>query len=879
VPSDPLHDGQWHLASAIAGVGIEAVWDDYAGRGVLVGVIDDGFEHAHGELRGTYRADLDHDTVEQDGDAAPSSASDNHGTGVAGVIGAEAGNGYGGSGIAWAADLVGYRISFGRRESSAEIGDALARIAAVDVANNSWGYGGFFGDNFASASFALHGQAIEDAVRHGRDGLGTVLVFAAGNGRAQGQDVNYHDFQNSPHAITVAATDRSGAIAPFSTPGAAVLVAAPGDGILTTDRTGAAGYAPGDFASLSGTSFAAPIVSGVIALVLEANRGLGYRDVQEILAYSARKTSAFATGARTNGAADWNGGGLTYNHDFGFGLVDARAAVRLAETWEAQSTFAGAARLSASAAPGLAIPDLGTAIHAINIGGGENLEIDRVEVAVDIDHGWIGDLVLTLVSPSGTESVLVNRPGVSATSTYGIGATSLRFTMNSVHFWGERPEGAWTLRVQDAGGAFAGTLRSWRLDFIGDASSADDVYVYTDAFASLGTAAARTVVRDTDGGTDALNFAAVHAAVSVDLTPGAASNVLGHALAIDAETVIENVEGGDGSDWIAGNAAPNRLRGWRGDDSLAGGAGDDLLDGGEGLDTAVFIGPLSAYDAERRSASGLVLRGPEGTDLLLGVERLRFSDGAALLGEWDPLLDPLFYLGANRDVYAAGADPRTHYAAFGWHEGRDPSAFFDSSAYLAANPDVAAADVDPLEHYRAFGWREGRDPSQRFDIERYLARNPDVAAAGIDPLGHYLEFGRTEGRATHLAIGRSAADGIDRQFYLAANPDVATVGIDPALHFRIFGWREGRDPNALFDTSDYLTANPDVMAADIDPLQHYISFGWREGRQPGPGFDATTYLATYADVAAASTNPLLHYLTFGHAEGRLTFGDSVWLSL
>lgn len=629
VPNDPLHDAQWHLGSATAGIGIETIWDDYAGRGVLIGIIDDGFEYAHSELRGTYRADLDYDTVGRDGDAAPGSVFDNHGTAVAGVIGATTGNGYGGSGVAWAAGLVGYRISYGRVESTVEIQNALERIAAVDVVNNSWGYGGFFGDNFATETFAPHGQAIEDAVLHGRDGLGTVLVFAAGNGRAQGQDVNYHDFQNSPYVITVGATDRNGAIASFSTPGAAVLVAAPGDGILTTDRTGVAGYSPGDFASLSGTSFAAPIVSGVVALMLEANPALGYRDVQEILAYSAQKTSAFAAAARTNGAANWNGGGLTYNHDFGFGLVDARAAVRLAETWEKQSTFADAARLSASAAPNLAIPDLGTASHAIEVGGGADLEIDRVEVTVDIDHGWIGDLVLTLVSPSGTESVLVNRPGVSAASTYGIGATSLDFTMDSVHFWGERPEGTWTLRVQDAAGGCVGTLRSWRLDFIGDSAGADDLYVYTDAFASLGATTGRSLVRDTDGGTDTLNFAAIRSAVSVDLTPGAASGVLGRALTIDSETVIENAEGGDGGDWIAGNAAPNRLRGWRGDDSLAGAAGDDLLDGGDGTDTVFFVGKFSEYTVSA-TAGGYVIADKvadrDSTDTVRNVERLQFAD-------------------------------------------------------------------------------------------------------------------------------------------------------------------------------------------------------------------------------------------------------------
>jgi serralysin len=60
---------------------------------------------------------------------------------------------------------------------------------------------------------------------------------------------------------------------------------------------------------------------------------------------------------------------------------------------------------------------------------------------------------------------------------------------------------------------------------------------------------------------------------------------------------------------------------------------------------------------------------------------------------------------------------------------------------------VAAAGVDPLLHYETFGWKEGRDPSAQFDTLKYLAANPDVAAAHVNPLDHFLQFGIREGRA------------------------------------------------------------------------------------------------------------------------------------
>src|SRR5258706_9345721 len=108
----------------------------------------------------------------------------------------------------------------------------------------------------------------KSALDTARGALGTIVVFSAGNSRTAGQDVNYHGFQNYRGVITVAATNSAGDVASFSTPGDAILVAAPGVSIQTIDRVGAAGYASGDFASLSGTSFSAPIVSGVAALML-----------------------------------------------------------------------------------------------------------------------------------------------------------------------------------------------------------------------------------------------------------------------------------------------------------------------------------------------------------------------------------------------------------------------------------------------------------------------------------------------------------------------------------------------------------------------------------------------------------------------------------
>jgi len=109
--------------------------------------------------------------------------------------------------------------------------------------------------------------------------------------------------------------------------------------------------------------------------------------------------------------------------------------------------------------------------------------------------------------------------------------------------------------------------------------------------------------------------------------------------------------------------------------------------------------------------------------------------------------DAEYYLLANPDVAAAHLDPWQHFNTVGWHQGRDPNAWFSTKGYLAHYADVAAANVNPLEHYEQFGWKEGRDPATYFDTLGYLAANPDVAAANVNPFDHFLQFGIYEGRA------------------------------------------------------------------------------------------------------------------------------------
>ncbi|BAB72322.1 S8 family serine peptidase [Anabaena sp. FACHB-709] len=591
-PSDPLFQYQWHLYNydwftGTRGLDLNVVdvWDDYTGRGVTVGVFEGGgVEYTHPDLAPNYNTAIDYDGVTNGGNPYPLAGESGHATSVAGVIGAAAGNGIGGVGVAYGSTLASFRFSYNNSDSMIR---ALQRLRNVDVANNSWGSTSIFGADFLNPGYAPVVQAIRDAVQFGRNGLGTAIVWSAGNSREEGLNTNYSNFSNSRHVISVAALEYDGTASFYSTPGASILVSAFGSGvpgsIVTTDRRGSEGSSLGDYNyEFNGTSAAAPEVSGVVALMLEANRNLGYRDIQEILAYSARQNDFYNVGGnyiwQINGANNFNGGGLHVSHDYGFGLVDALAAVRLAETWQKQSRFNNEQSLSYSSGNlGLTVPDNDEAgiSHTFTVAAG--LEIDWVEVELNLTHPYRGDIVVYLTSPSGVQSVLVHQPGNKEDE-----GDNIVFKLSSTQHWGETSAGNWTLTIQDLGPSDIGIFNSWKLNLYGDADTINDTYFYTNEYGFYGS----TTLTDSSG-TDTINAAAITADSYLNLNPGSTSILNGTVLTISTGTTIENAFGGDGNDTIIGNSAANVLHGGRGNDTLDGGVGNDTLRGGRGNDTYI----------------------------------------------------------------------------------------------------------------------------------------------------------------------------------------------------------------------------------------------------------------------------------------------------
>jgi subtilisin family serine protease len=649
LPTDEYVQVQWHLYPD-PGANVLGVWPEYTGRDVKVGVFDQGIDALHTELDGSTLIALGRVAATLAPGGAPILANDDHGTAVAGVIAAER-DGRGVVGVAYDADLVSiYSPLIGDLRS--QIVNAFTYALALDVLNDSWGFAPQFysatpwpfRDNFRDPAWAPAGLALKRLADEGRDGLGTIVVQAAGNSFQFGDDTNLHNFQNSRYVVTVGATDYSGNSTSYSSPGASILISAPGGGgdsplsqIWTTARPGRGEFGDDDLTAATGTSFAAPVVSGVVALMLEANPRLGWRDVQQILAYGAVKTAASGNTWEFNGARNWNGGGLHFDavtHDLGFGLVDARASVRLAESWRTPAkTSANDVEVSVTRATPAAIPD-GSSLLQQSVTVSQDILVERAEVTIDIRHTFVGDLALLLTSPTGTSSWLLWRAGANNQITFGTSQDNIDFTFTTVLSMGERSVGQWSLAVFDMAAGDVGQLRSWTLTLMGSPYGADDVYVYTDEFGeSAAQQPARATLSDS-GGVDVLNAAAVSSASLIDLTPGAASRIDARTLTITPGTVIESAWGGDGADTLRGNAAANELFGGRGNDALRGAGGNDTMDGGQGVDVAVFSGRRADYLFATDPAGATLsvtdrVPGRDGTDTLRGMEFIRFSDGFA----------------------------------------------------------------------------------------------------------------------------------------------------------------------------------------------------------------------------------------------------------
>jgi len=485
LPNDPYLLRQWNLnntGQSRGTVGADArvfsAWEaGFTGKDVLVAVVDDGFELTHPDLAANLRSDLGWDYRSDDANASAEGLdgfgedgrprADAHGTAVSGIIGAVADNRLGIAGIAHGARVVPVR-ALQRMMTDLQEASALGhRAAMVSVSNNSWGPDD---DGKVIVSPGVLAEAArETGVREGRGGRGIVYVWAAGNGGEQEDDANYDGYANSIYAVAVGALTDKGTRCAYSEMGACLAVSAPSGydavrrpGTWTTDLIGNRGYnnssvtddiSDNRFTSgFNGTSAAAPVVSAVVALMLEANPRLGWRDVKEVLLRSAAKTDPANPGWFTNGA------GLRFNHEYGAGRVDAGAAVQLARAWTNLPPQARIVRTRVTRDL-LYLPDGDPAGIQHRFVFGEDFRVEQARLKVDITHPARGELQIELVSPSGTVSRLW--------SPHADSNDNLRHRFMSVFNWGEPAAGEWVIRIVDFVPDQAGFLSGLELELFG----------------------------------------------------------------------------------------------------------------------------------------------------------------------------------------------------------------------------------------------------------------------------------------------------------------------------------------------------------------------------------------------------------------------------
>ncbi|KAJ3125125.1 pheromone processing endoprotease [Physocladia obscura] len=452
--ADPEFQNQWHLLNQTPGQlsndhNVTAAWaQGIFGNSSVVCFVDDGLDHEASDIKDNYFADGSYDFNVHITDPRPKSREDRHGTRCAGEVAAVK-NKVCGVGIAYHAKVSAVRILGGALTEADEAASINYKMQENHIYSCSWGPT----DNGATmeAPPRIVSDAVINGVNNGRGGLGSIFVFASGNGGGAHDNCNFDGYTNSIYTITVSAIDRNNKHPPYSELCAANLVvmyssaaARHDDAIATTDWE--QGHS-GDLCTKShgGTSAAAPLASGIYALVNSIRSDLSWRDYQHISVRSAVPISTTESSWFTTAA------GRLYSHEFGYGKLDAYQILEIAKTWSTvapQTSFTTPILMPSG--DGKIPQDPGSDIRVEYTVTAEELaevrfsKLEHVTVTVTIEHGKRGDVNVDLISPAGIVSNLaVTRPGDNANTGFG------NWTFMSVAHWDEEVVGTWKIVVRD----------------------------------------------------------------------------------------------------------------------------------------------------------------------------------------------------------------------------------------------------------------------------------------------------------------------------------------------------------------------------------------------------------------------------------------------
>ena len=477
--NDPLVVTQWYLGNTGQSSGAKSggtegedlnvmnVWKEYRGsQEYVIAVLDDGFDVEHPDLKDNFDLSLSYNYIDGSNIPSPTNGNRPHGTCVAGIISAKGWNGIGIHGVAPEARIAGLNVVSMMTE--ANIVDAVSR-GGMAISSNSWGF---------SSNSLNELDSVVDALKigceQGRGGKGTVYVFAAGNNRGSKSNgnANLSALANNRYAMSVAAINADGKYASYSSFGSSIWVSGAGGeygdekpAIVSTDLTGldrgwdtaekhfdAEGNENGDYTNvMNGTSAACPSVTGVTALVMEANPQLSWREMRYVLASSARKNDV------NDGNWSINGAGHAINYNYGFGVVDAENAVKSAKTF---NRFGNENIYEYDNDTSIKIPDNENVSSRMLVDKAITIEYVDVSVTISGSQRNVGDLEIKLISPAGTESILA----WGGVNTYGR-YDAWRF--GTARHLDENAQGEWRLEVRDIDGNSDYDLINWKLKIYG----------------------------------------------------------------------------------------------------------------------------------------------------------------------------------------------------------------------------------------------------------------------------------------------------------------------------------------------------------------------------------------------------------------------------
>ncbi|XP_012280336.1 furin-like protease 1 [Orussus abietinus] len=443
---------------------VQGAWSEgVTGSGVVVTILDDGLEKDHPDLYRNYDPQASYDVNSHDEDPMPRYDvvdSNRHGTRCAGEVAATANNSICAVGVAFGAGVGGVRMLDGDVTDAVEARSLSLNPQHIDIYSASWGPDD--DGKTVDGPGELATRAFVEGITKGRNGKGSIFVWASGNGGKDYDNCNCDGYTNSIWTLSISSATENGLVPWYSEACSSTLATTYSSGstgekqVVTTDLHHHC------TSSHTGTSASAPLAAGICALALEANRDLTWRDMQHIVVRTAKPANLKAP--------DWvvNGVGRNVSHSFGYGLMDATAMVRLARKWR---TVPEQRKCEVSAPhTGRQIPaksQLVLELHVKECSGVNFLE--HVQAKVSLMATRRGDLQIHLTSPRGTKSTLL------AKRQHDISKAGFnQWPFMSVHTWGERPHGTWKLEIHNEGRYLGrATLHEWALIFYGTSTMPD----------------------------------------------------------------------------------------------------------------------------------------------------------------------------------------------------------------------------------------------------------------------------------------------------------------------------------------------------------------------------------------------------------------------